>query len=87
MTAEQAGIPDPESFANVYGPEAPVVLGNGRAITLGQAFALEAAFCDADPVARQDPVKRIGYLARILEAGGSLRPEHEGFLQSKPQPE
>jgi hypothetical protein len=75
-----AKITDPESFIDMYGLEAKVVLGEGQEMTLGQALEFEEMFCTADTGIRRDPAKRIGYLARKLAAGGSLRPEHEHLL-------
>lgn len=77
--------PTPEAFAAAYGSEAIVRVGfpPGKVMKLGQALAAEA-LCPKDPSVRQDPEKRLGYLARILSAGGSLRPEDADLIR---QPE
>ena len=72
-------FPDPEEFLEVYGPAAPVVAG-GQEMTLGQALQFEAMFCPANKEARQDPGKRVPYLAGMLAAAGTLLPEHEWLL-------
>lgn len=71
---------DPEEFIGAYGPDAPVAFANDMQMTLGQALEAERLLCPADTVDRQDPRKRIGYIATMLEAGGSLRPEDEQYL-------
>jgi hypothetical protein len=76
--------PDPQAFIDVYGPDAQVGFDNGMSMKLGQALDMERSFCPADQVNRQDPAKRIRYLAKILAAGGSLRPEDSQYL---PKPE
>ncbi|MGH7195743.1 MAG: hypothetical protein ACREGA_03095 [Candidatus Saccharimonadales bacterium] len=74
-------ILDPQDFIKAYGFDAPVVLGEpGRAMSLGQALQFEAMFCTADASDRRDPAKRVGYLARILADGGSLREEDEHLI-------
>jgi hypothetical protein len=83
MTRE---IPDPESFIDTYGLDAPVMAGNGMAMTLGQALEAERVLCPADMIDRQDPIKRVGYLARMLYQGGTLRPEDE-YLVAEGEPE
>jgi hypothetical protein len=72
--------PDPQAFIDAYGYDARVLVGKGREMTLGQALAAEQLLCPADEIARQDPSKRLGYLANMLAAGGSLRPEDEYLL-------
>lgn len=71
-------FPDPQSFIDAYSPDATVLVGRppGKIMKLGQALAAEKLFCPADVTDRLDSVKRVGYLARILDAGGSLQPEH-----------
>lgn len=76
----QGEIVDPQAFIDAYGPKAPVAFDNGMQTTLGQALALESSMCMADPDKRQDPHKRIGWLAARLAAAGSLHPEHEYLL-------
>jgi hypothetical protein len=79
MTAE---MPDAQRFMEMYRPDDRVRFEDtGAEMTLGQALQLEALLCTADTDARQDPLRRIGYLARILAAGGSLLPEHEHLLE------
>ncbi len=73
-------ITDPQALIAAYGPDAPVRSPNGVAMTLGQVLAAEALLCPADVATRQDPVKRVGYLARMLAAGESLRPEDHHLL-------
>jgi len=68
-------------FMEAYDTETPVVAGD-RPMSLGQALAFERMFCPADPTDREDPGKRLRYLAGMLAAAGSLRPEHEGLLAS-----
>lgn len=75
-----AEIPDPQTFIDSYGLNAAVVAGKGIEMTLGQALEFERMLCPAGTTARQDPVKRVGYLANMLAAGGSLRPEDEHYL-------
>ena len=72
---EQGKIVDPQAFIGSYDPTTPVAFGNGMRMTLAQALAAEQLLCPANPDARQDPRKRLGYLANMLAAGGSLRPE------------
>jgi hypothetical protein len=73
-------IPDPQTFIDSYGPDAVVVAGNVTKMTLGQALEFERLLCPADATERQDPAKRVGYLANMLAAGGSLRPADECYL-------
>ena len=73
-------LPDPQAFIDAYGADAKVVVGNGRPLTLGQALEAERLLCPADVTARQDPERRLGYLANMLAAGGSLRPEDAHLL-------
>ena len=70
----------PESFVESYGPDAAVLVGKDMQITLGQALLAEQAFCPADSDKRQDPAKRLQYLAGMLAAAGSLRPEDQHLL-------
>jgi len=72
----------PDDFIASYGPEALVSL-NGQQMTLGQALQFEAMFCPADQSRRQDPSKRIAYLAQILASAESLRPEHDYLIPEK----
>lgn len=76
----QGEYADPEEFIDAYGTDAPVAFANGMQMTLGQALDAERLLCPADTVDRQDPIKRLGYLASMLAAGGSLRPEDERYL-------
>jgi hypothetical protein len=71
---------DPQEFIDAYRPDTPVAFTNGMRMTLGQALEAERLLCPADETARQDPRRRIGYLANILAAGGSLLPEDEQYL-------
>lgn len=75
-----AEIPDSQAFIDSYGADAEVVAGKGVRMTLGQALEFERMLCPADTAKRQDPVKRVGYLANMLAAGGSLRLEDEHYL-------
>jgi len=77
MTYENPG---PEELIDVYGDEAPVVIGDGVKMSLGQALKMEQMFCPAEVTARQDPVKRVAYLAGMLAAADTLRPEHAYLL-------
>ncbi|CAN5418699.1 hypothetical protein BH09PAT4_BH09PAT4_02500 [soil metagenome] len=72
-------ILDPEAFIDSYGDTAPVALGE-TTMTLGQALEAERLFCPADATKRQDPDRRVRYLARILASAGTLRPEDEHLL-------
>jgi hypothetical protein len=72
--------PDPQDFISTYGTDAAVLVGNGMQMTLGQALEAERLFCPADAATRQDPLKRLSYLAGMLAAAGSLRPEDEYLL-------
>lgn len=76
----QGEFVDPQEFIDAYGPDAPVAFANGMQMSLGQALDAERLLCPADAVTRQDPRRRIGYLASMLAAGGSLRPEDEQYL-------
>ena len=76
----QAEYVDPQEIIDAYGPDAPVAFANGMQMTLGQALDAERLLCPADMAARQDPRRRIGYLANILAAGGSRLPEDEQCL-------
>lgn len=71
---------DPQDFIDAYGLDAPVAFANGMQMTLGQALDAERLLCPADATVRQDPSRRLGYLANILAAGGSLLPEDEHYL-------
>jgi hypothetical protein len=71
---------DPQTFIDSYGLDAKVLVGEGMSISLGQALEAERLLCPAETNDRQDPVKRIGYLATMLGAAGSLRPEHLDLL-------
>jgi hypothetical protein len=78
MTAE---IPDPQSFIDMYGPDAQVVLGEGEGKPMSLSTALQfEEMCTIDSEVRMDPVRRTRFLARSLAAGGSLLPEHEYLL-------
>jgi len=79
---EQGNL-DPQTFVDTYGLDAPVAFDNGMNVSLGQALQMEAMFCTADAVSRQDPAKRVRYLAGMLAAGGTLLPEHEYLLRSE----
>lgn len=83
MAAERNDIQESEAFIDAYSAGDPVVVGGGMAMTLGQALEAERLLCPADVAVRQDPARRIAYLASILAAAGSLRPEHEEFLPGK----
>ncbi len=74
--------PEVQAFLNMYSPETPVMVGreNPKPMTLGKALDREAMYCVADDSVREDPTRRLGYLAGILAGGGSLLPEHELFL-------
>lgn len=74
------GVPDPQEFIDAYGPDAPVVVGEGMEMSLGQALQAEKLLCPKEKTDREDPVKRLGYLASMLHAGGSLRSEHQYLL-------
>jgi hypothetical protein len=72
---------DPQSLIEDYGREAKVIVGDSdRPITLGTALDIEAFMCTVEETTRQDPAKRLAFLAKILEAGGTLRPEHRHLL-------
>ena len=74
-------VPDPQALIEAYGLDARVVVGSGDlAMTLGQALLAESLLCPANPTERQDPRRRLSYLAGMLAAGGSLRPEDEHLL-------
>ncbi len=79
----QGDILDPQEFIDSYGPEAAVIVGGDRETTLGQALAMEQLLCPADSTTRQDPQKRIGFVANMLASAGSLRPEDERYLPSQ----
>lgn len=73
---------DPQAFIQAYGPDAPVVIGEGgMQLTLGQALAAEA-LCPASKDAIVDPVRRVAFLAGILAAAGTLREEHLPLVAS-----
>ncbi len=76
-------IPDPERFMEMYGPDALVVTGKegSKPLTLEQALLREAMLCEANKEVRQDPVRRVRFLARALAAGGSLLPEHAYLIE------
>ncbi len=72
---------DPQVLIDRYGLDTPVVVGEkNMKISLGQALDMERMFCPADVSKREDPSRRIGYLATILAAGGSLLPEDHHLL-------
>jgi hypothetical protein len=68
-------------FIEQYGT-APVSLGD-REVTLSTALQMEAAFCPADSTKRQDPAKRLSYLAQLV--GENLLPEHQHLLAEPEQ--
>ena len=74
-------IPDPQQFIDSYGPDADIAFDNGMRMTLGQALEAERVLCQADPSARQEPAKRLGWLAARLAAADSLRPEDAHLLE------
>jgi hypothetical protein len=77
-------LPNPESFIESYGLEAKVKIGaDSREMTLGQALAFEQMFCPAETTKREDPTKRLGYLAHMLAAAGSLRPEDQYLIEAR----
>lgn len=63
-----------------YGLEAQVVSGTFT-MTLGQALAFEKDFCQAPEEAKADPLKRVRFLAKMLQSGGSLLPEDEYLIR------
>jgi hypothetical protein len=71
---------DPQALIDSYGMSATVRLGDGKDMTLEQALEAERLFCPADSTDRNDPTKRLGYLANMLAAAGTLRPEHEHLV-------
>lgn len=71
---------DPQIFIDGYGPDAPVIVGSDMRITLGQALAAEAFLCPADAATRENPERRVQYVAGILAAAGTLRPEDAHLL-------
>lgn len=70
-----------EEFLGNYPEDARVRLGEGAEMTITQALAFEKMFCPADPQKRQDPERRVAFLAGMLAAGGSLLPEHEYLVK------
>jgi hypothetical protein len=60
-------------FIDIYG-EAPITFRD-QSVPLTTLLQMEAAFCTGQPEARQDPEKRVGYLAKLV--GDNLLPEHE----------
>jgi len=75
-------LPDPEEFVSWYGDEALVKIGD-RTMTLGQALAAESLFCPADAATRQEPEQRLGYLASMLAAAGTLDPQDSYLLSER----
>jgi enhancing lycopene biosynthesis protein 2 len=71
--------PNPEELVDIYGVDAAVTIGN-REMTLNQALLAEQLLCPADAAVRQDPEKRVKYLASMLVASGTLREEHYHLL-------
>ncbi len=69
--------PQPQDFIDKYGPDVQVAMPNGDLITLGDALAAEELFCPADESKRQDPAKRVQYMAGMVAAAGNLQPEDE----------
>jgi hypothetical protein len=84
MTHGEAARLDPQDFIDAYPQDTRVAFGNGMSMTLEQALQAEQMFCSAETADRQDPEKRVGYLATMLAASDSLLPEHEHYL---PTPE
>jgi hypothetical protein len=74
---------DPQTFIESYGVTAEVMVGQGMRMTLGQALEAEQLFCPADKISRQDPDRRVRYLAHILGAAGTLRQEDAHLLEEK----
>lgn len=74
---------EPRAFIDAYGVDAAVVVGSGMNMNLGQALAMEELFCPAGEADRQDPAKRLSYLAGMLAAADSLLPEHKHLLGSE----
>ena len=83
MSELQHDPANPQVIIDFYGENAQVVVGRGEgmAMSLGQALAAEAMFCEASDQSRQDPMKRARYLAAILARGGSLATVHEHLLE------
>jgi hypothetical protein len=81
---QNEGVPpitEPE-LVKMYGNDM-VVVGN-QTIQLHLALEYERLLCPADEQSRQDPQRRVAYIAGILAAAGTLQPEHEHLL---PTPE
>ena len=84
--APQIIFPSPEDLLANYDPSTPVAFVDREdqrkrlTIPLGSALAFEELSCGGTPVNRQNPVKRVQFLCRILDAAGTLRPEDQQFL-------
>ena len=71
---------DVTSFTDSYDPATPVMIGE-MVLTLEQALRAEAEACTADIPDRNNQIGRIRFMAKILDAGGSLRPEDKYLLE------
>ena len=66
----QFPVRSPEEFMARYA-EAPVVFGEGH-IPLSEYVAMEARFCPAPTEVREDPEKRLSFLAKAIVFSGQL---------------
>ncbi|HYH75394.1 MAG TPA: hypothetical protein VD735_05535 [Candidatus Saccharimonadales bacterium] len=71
-----APIQSPEDFMERYGEVDVTVPGIGIVAPLTEVVAMEERFCPADTADRQDPFKRVGYLANLVLYTGQLNPAH-----------
>lgn len=82
----QVIFPSPRDFIANYDPSTPVTFVNRDdqrkrlTMPLGSALAFEELSCTGTPANRQDPIKRVQFLAGILSAADELRAEDQQFL-------
>lgn len=75
-------LPTPEDIIQVHGLEAAVATKRDQEpMTLGQALRMEAIFCSAADIARQDPLKRSRYLLGMLASGNSIDGKYLHLLE------
>jgi hypothetical protein len=73
----------PDSFYDIYGPDAAILTPGGSPATLGYAKQMEELACMADADKRSDPELRKRYMAKMLFNAGSLHEEHYYLLENQ----
>jgi hypothetical protein len=79
---EQQDLPAEADFIAQYGD---IKVEGDESMTLNGLLAMEERFCPAPAEARNDPEKRVAYMAKMVGVA-ALAPEH-AHLVPKPEPE